>query len=318
MIRNCSKTIGVAIAFVIATGPAPNAPQVQAATAQFVNQVVIESRSFLPGQKACSIGVFLGNDFPVMAMCYPFEIRSITPGAYVADSFSFGYRHTGRIGQSPLGDAHASGDWPGATLTKRKFPTPSGTPCSSSGVSSYETSTSQIDFTSPDGFLFASISAGDPNAGDSITLAPGLDPMMTSQASFLVTFNVSNTPGSFVIDSVCVRPSLHLYLLDEFSVVHPPNFTAGTVTIECGPCHCQGDPICDGVTNISDVIAVIDRAWRGAPLPCEPYLLHGNEPVDGPTDVDCMGFTQQIDIGLMINVALRGADQSLIQCAGCP
>lgn len=72
-------------------------------------------------------------------------------------------------------------------------------------------------------------------------------------------------------------------------------------------CRCHGDPVCDGVTNVRDVVSVIDVAFRGTPpirpRGCSWYArsLHG------AGDVDCSGETNIIDVVMMIDVALRGA-----------
>lgn len=74
-------------------------------------------------------------------------------------------------------------------------------------------------------------------------------------------------------------------------------------------CGCASDPNCDGVTNASDVVLTIDRAFRGvsptvdAPCPFER------------TDLNCDGASDVLDVTLAINVAFRGAPAASVFCS---
>ncbi|HUU45000.1 MAG TPA: hypothetical protein VM118_04640 [Acidobacteriota bacterium] len=77
-------------------------------------------------------------------------------------------------------------------------------------------------------------------------------------------------------------------------------------------CSCHGDPQCDGVTDILDVVRAIDVAFRSAP-PVFDYACPYER-----TDVDCSGATDILDVVHFVNVALRGGDPETEFCDGCP
>ncbi|HUU45516.1 MAG TPA: VCBS repeat-containing protein [Acidobacteriota bacterium] len=78
-------------------------------------------------------------------------------------------------------------------------------------------------------------------------------------------------------------------------------------------CACPADPVCDGVTNVLDVITAVDVAFRGAQPPHDsfeqcPYAL---------TDVTCNGFTDVLDVVHLVNVAFRSGDPAIEFCEPC-
>ena len=79
------------------------------------------------------------------------------------------------------------------------------------------------------------------------------------------------------------------------------------------PCahNCHGDPICDGVVNVLDVVGVVNVAFRGTLAvtdPGCPYEL---------TDAECDGVTNVIDVVRFVNVAFRGSDPAVEFCDEC-
>ena len=81
----------------------------------------------------------------------------------------------------------------------------------------------------------------------------------------------------------------------------------------CG-CACLGDPVCDSVTNVLDVVTAVDVAFRSAPSASDPFLTC---PVSR-TDVDCDSVTNVIDVVHFINVAFRNGDPAAEFCNPCP
>jgi hypothetical protein len=82
-------------------------------------------------------------------------------------------------------------------------------------------------------------------------------------------------------------------------------------------CDCHGDPNCDSMLNIIDVVLTIDRAFGASSESNDSScVLHGIL-VDGRTDVDCNGGTDLADVVKMIDVALRGAARESRFCAPC-
>lgn len=77
-------------------------------------------------------------------------------------------------------------------------------------------------------------------------------------------------------------------------------------------CPCAGDPECDGITDILDVVTVIDVAFRSNPpeqVASCPYQH---------SDLDCSGTSNIIDVIRAINVAFRSADPATEFCDQCP
>ncbi|HUU44476.1 MAG TPA: hypothetical protein VM118_01980 [Acidobacteriota bacterium] len=81
----------------------------------------------------------------------------------------------------------------------------------------------------------------------------------------------------------------------------------------CG-CACLGDPVCDSVTDVLDVVTAVDVAFRSAPSASDPFLTC---PMSR-TDVDCDSVTNVIDVVHFINVAFRNGDPATEFCDPCP
>lgn len=89
------------------------------------------------------------------------------------------------------------------------------------------------------------------------------------------------------------------------------------ISLGVDPCSCQGDPICDGAVDVTDVVAVINRAFRGSDFSLDPACPFGLPDIDGTTDVDCSGATDVVDVVTMVDVAFRGADAAVKFCQPC-
>ncbi len=82
-----------------------------------------------------------------------------------------------------------------------------------------------------------------------------------------------------------------------------------------GPCKCDchSDPVCDGVSNITDVALVVTVAFQNAPSPSDPNSSCGY----GPADADCSGAIDVTDVVRMIEVVFRGGTPSSVFCDPC-
>lgn len=89
------------------------------------------------------------------------------------------------------------------------------------------------------------------------------------------------------------------------------------VSFEVGLCQCHTDPICDGATNVQDVIEVIGRAFRGDAGSYDAVCPDDPPYIDGRTDLDCDGATSVVDVVRMVNVAFRGASAQTEFCHIC-
>lgn len=90
-------------------------------------------------------------------------------------------------------------------------------------------------------------------------------------------------------------------------------YGAGTGSTPSCVCDCHADPECDGFTDILDVSALVNVAFRdGAPLP-DPNGLCPYQ----TTDVDCSGFTDIIDVSRMVEVAFRNGSPAAQFCSPC-
>lgn len=80
-------------------------------------------------------------------------------------------------------------------------------------------------------------------------------------------------------------------------------------------CNCHADPVCDGtISNVQDVVATINVAFRGAPAIVDPNV---NCPYE-TTDVNCDSVTSVLDVVKVVNVSFRGANPATEYCNPCP
>ena len=81
----------------------------------------------------------------------------------------------------------------------------------------------------------------------------------------------------------------------------------------CPGCHCpcHGDPNCDAIINVFDVVAAVDAAFRS--VPCEEYLLCAV----CDSDINCDGMVNVFDVVTFVDVAFRAGDPVLLICDPC-
>jgi hypothetical protein len=101
-----------------------------------------------------------------------------------------------------------------------------------------------------------------------------------------------------------------LRLQSEFAGFKP-RFAAGSVSL--GPpcdCTCHGDPVCEGATDVLDVVTVVNVAFRGGVDILDPGCPHA-----GRTDINCDCATDVVDVVVIVNHAFRGDISPL--CSSC-
>lgn len=85
--------------------------------------------------------------------------------------------------------------------------------------------------------------------------------------------------------------------------------TGGSTAItDCG---CHGDPNCDGIHNIQDVVSIVNETFRGQAAIADPTCTHVSR-----ADLDCNCIVNVSDVVLMVNVTFRGTPPSAI-CNPC-
>jgi hypothetical protein len=208
------------------------------------NSIVVESKTVDPGETDVTIGVYVSNSVALNSLIMPLEIRQGTPCSYIADNFDFTVQ--GRVLASGLMD----------NALAAYYPTPDPTNWCSGPVSrTYQggESTPVNFFTSPDALVWWGIRvSGQP-------LQSGIDVI----PSFLLTFDVTSTPGQFEVDTCCRHPSTHLEFTDTGDQPVPVDFTMGTVTISGKPCNNRPEDVnCDGVVDVLDVVKAVNVAFR--------------------------------------------------------
>ncbi|MEW5702070.1 MAG: hypothetical protein AB1792_07575 [Candidatus Zixiibacteriota bacterium] len=261
------------------------------------NSVVIESKAAPRGARV-QLGIYVTNDVPLSGIVLPLEIRSVTPGSYIADTFC-------------LEAAHRLDSFLTGFVVVDYLPSPDNTAswmCQGRGYAGR----GAIDFNSPDAVIYAGMLSGDDDV-----LPPGTDGAPPgSTPSVELTFNVTATDGTFEIDTTCITYNNHIQFADDSEpgtvVGIVPAFTKGVVTIGCA-CDCHGDPVCDHVHTILDLNKVIGVAFRGDPPVIDP------NPMCPYTDtgVNCDGVTTVIDVGKMRNVVFMGANPETEFCEPC-
>jgi len=139
------------------------------------------------------------------------------------------------------------------------------------------------------------------------------------QAGAVVTFNCSatdNCPGSTV---ACVPASGTFFPLGVTGCTCIATDAAGNadtcsflvnVYIPC-ICPCHGDPQCDSVANVQDVVQTVNVAFRGSAPVFDPDCPRER------TDVNCDGFSTVEDVVKMVDVAFRGSNPATEFCEPC-
>ncbi|MEW5700654.1 MAG: hypothetical protein AB1792_00260 [Candidatus Zixiibacteriota bacterium] len=91
-------------------------------------------------------------------------------------------------------------------------------------------------------------------------------------------------------------------------------FSMGETTAPVCACRCHGDPQCDGLASVADVVQCVNVAFRGS-TPIADSLVQCPYPT---TDLNCDGNTTLSDVVLMVNVAFRGGSASANITNPCP
>lgn len=90
-----------------------------------------------------------------------------------------------------------------------------------------------------------------------------------------------------------------------------PSATGGATAVnDCG-CHAD-DASCDGITDVIDVVAVVNEAFRGFSATADPSCSHVSR-----LDVDCDCAVSVTDVVAVINVAFRGMPAASVFCDPC-
>lgn len=278
------------------------------------NSVIVESQTLMVGIPGSTVGVSVSNSVPIAGFLVPLEIRPLTPGVSIAQTIEYRMNPTGRVANSPLGHADPSVDslWPEATRVTRQTCVTCSVGCSGPTSSSYcIVDTNCVFPTTPYGLFFGSVSTGDPGVGEQIELEPGADPGPAADASLqIILTQIGPLAGIFEIDTACWMPANSIaFALDNAGLV-VPTFTKGIIELACD-CGCHGDIVCDGVTDLLDVVTTIDIIFRGETFTPESFCPYTQ------VDVNCDGAPDIQDVVIVVEVAFRGGDASVLFCDPC-
>lgn len=178
------------------------------------NRLEVESKTVKPGAANVVIGVRITNDRPLIALVVPLKIREVTPGAFITRmAMSWGGRldsalnDGGAIAQFDAEDYNCHGGSRGFKhiVTKSK-------------------NSPQIVSSSPAAALFVRVGINSPP----LPIGPDKDPSMR------MTVDVTDTPGTFEVDTTCTAPANHLLFApasDTGTANIVPTFIKGTITI---------------------------------------------------------------------------------------
>lgn len=260
------------------------------------NQLVVESKTVPVGATGVIIGVSVVNDTPLIGLVVPLKIRQVTTGSFITRlKLSWG----GRLG-SALTDLHITNQY-----TSENFN------CGLGGLGFHDTVTTIGDSgfavgSSPAGLMFVCTSF------DTTGLGAGAD----TSPSMKIIVNVSNTPGTFEIDTTCTARSNNLVFIKntppdmDLSGI-TPSFTKGTITIAACNCAHHGDLTGNGVIDILDVLALQNWIYNGSPVPVkDPLCPHVDR-----GDVNCSGYDDTVDLVYLIDYVFSGGDAPCDPCA---
>lgn len=297
-------------AYVIAAEQ-PDAPR--PASSALTNSVVVESQILITGTPGTVVGVSVSNAVPLAGLLVPLEIRPLTPGAAIAESIAYVMNPAGRVANSPLGFADdVDSLWPEALRVVRRTCQVCPSSCSGPVSNSYCSDDISCTYpTGPYGLFFGTVSTGDTQSGHLIEMAAGADPGDAAAASLqIVLTHLGTMPGIFEVDTACWTPANSLAYVQANSQLIVPSFTKGTIELRCD-CGCHGDPFCDGILNIQDVVSTIDVAFRNGTPVAQPYCPRQ------ATDLNCDGIVNIQDIVIMLDVTFRGQDPDQAICNPC-
>ena len=278
------------------------------------NAVIMESKWVETGGVGVEVGIYVSNEDSLAGIVLPLEFRSIHVGSFITRALSI--RATSRMAY--LEDTENAYN----IIQKLYFPRKQSTlyrgylnECrvdSLGRVWRWSAYDSLPDFVGEEAMMYVAVPYDLIPPGDDIATGPG-------HPSLVLKFDVTEAGGAFVIDTTCVRPSNHLLFVpksesdeccDDNSI--RPEFQRSIVLIGCDS-ECHGDPNCDGVCNIVDLVKSIGVAFKGASPVIDP---DPRCPIEN-TDVNCDLVTNVLDIVKMINVQYRDAYIDREFCVPC-
>ncbi len=312
--RRTAAALAVTVSSYVLVTAANDGSAPRPTASNVTNSVVVESQTHIIGTPGTTVGVSISNAVPIAGLLVPLEIRPVTPGTSIAQSIAYVMNPSGRVANSPLGFADPSPDslWPEATRVLHQTCVTCPTSCSGPISNSYCTiDTSCVFPTDPYGLFFGTVSTGVPENGDSITLAAGADPGNTADASLqIILTQLGSLPGVFEIDTACWTPANSIGFAQANGGLIVPSFTKGVIELVC-ECNCHADIVCDGVSDILDVVNTVDVIFRGESFVAQPMCPFVQ------VDVNCDGVTNIQDVVIVIEVAFRGGDPNALYCDPC-
>ncbi len=215
---------------------------VSAGPASGANTLTVESKTVSSSATGVQVGIYVENDVALADFRMYFKIRSVTGGAYIANTFAYdeANRFLTAWDGGPL-----EFTWPGTNPDPCPFVTQG-----------------PIDFSSPDAFAYW----GFRSDGDGLPIGDdGLPPGGTP--SLILTFDVTGAEGTFEIDTTCIMPTRFTSTGGDIT---PFVFTEGIITVEDATCNdLPCDLNCDGFCDSVDLSLEIDIVFFGLPfVPC--------------------------------------------------
>ena len=131
---------------------------------------------------------------------------------------------------------------------------------------------------------------------------------ITGEETALRVFRSSNAKSPSVIWEDC---TLNQDLASHWLWAETNDLSTFVVAEPDCMCLCHGDPACDGIANVLDVVTAVNIAFKNAPT-----VSDADCPND-LTDVNCDGATNVIDVVKLVNVTFRNADQQAEYCDPC-
>jgi len=105
--------------------------------------------------------------------------------------------------------------------------------------------------------------------------------------------------------------------LEQFYAFPDPDCIYCDSLGQCPPklcfCDCHGDPQCDSVVNVFDVVSAVDVAFRSGPDIPDPLIQCPHM----TTDVTCDLLSNVFDVVALVDVAFRNADPATAFCDPC-
>ncbi len=274
------------------------------------NLVEVESKWVEAGEVDVSLGVYVENSEPVMAVIFPLEIRSIHVGSFIRRTLDI--RPQGRFNDWAGEDPPITTElyYPYRSSPRENANCPTDT---AGNIWQWMAHDSLPDFMGEEALMYFYTNG----SYDIQYLMPGDDGESGSGTpSLSLVFDVTDVGGAFIIDTTCTGLSNHIGFVDMENALVVPRFRPAIVLIGCNA-ECHGDPNCDGSCDIIDLVRSVDVAFKGAPPAIDP---DPRCPVEN-TDVNCDLVTDVIDVVKMINVQYRSAsllDEFCVACEHIP